>query len=102
MQRARAQSFIAFVTLGLGMFVGAKVAGWTYAHYAPDRIRERSQADSSETPFPYAPDSIAAVELLDWDIKQKSDFSTALQLKPDTALRLADEEPKTGCPNNSR
>lgn len=34
-QRARAQSFIAFVTLGLGMFVGAKVAGYTYDYYAP-------------------------------------------------------------------
>jgi hypothetical protein len=81
------------------MFVGANVAGWTYGHYAPDRVRERlAQADSSETPFPYAPGSIAAVELLDWDTSQKSDFSLALQLKPDTALRLADEGTKVRLP----
>ena len=35
-QRARAQSFIAFVTLGVGMFVGALVAGQTYDAYAPE------------------------------------------------------------------
>lgn len=34
-QRARAQSFIAFVTLGLGMFVGAQVAGYTYDRFGP-------------------------------------------------------------------
>ena len=32
-QRASAQSFIAFVTLGLGMFVGAYVGGWIYDAY---------------------------------------------------------------------
>lgn len=42
-QRARAQSFIAFITLGLGMFVGAKVAGWTYDYYKP--VSEGAAAD---------------------------------------------------------
>ena len=34
-QRASAQSFIAFVTLGVGMFIGAWVAGYTYDLYPP-------------------------------------------------------------------
>lgn len=33
-QRASAQSFITFVTLGLGMFVGAQTAGWVYETYS--------------------------------------------------------------------
>lgn len=34
-QRASAQSFIAFVTLGLGMFVGAYAAGYVHDQYPP-------------------------------------------------------------------
>jgi len=39
-QRARAQSFIAFVTLGVGMFVGALVAGRTYDAYAGKEVAD--------------------------------------------------------------
>ena len=34
-QRASAQSFIALVTMGIGMFVGSYVGGWTLDHYPP-------------------------------------------------------------------
>lgn len=37
-QRSRAQSFIAFVTLGLGMFVGAIAAGWVLDHYPAEQV----------------------------------------------------------------
>jgi nucleoside transporter len=39
-QRASAQSFIAFVTLGVGMFVGAKAAGWVLDQYPPQSAAE--------------------------------------------------------------
>ena len=32
--RASAQGFIAFITLGVGMFIGAEVSGWVVEHYS--------------------------------------------------------------------
>lgn len=52
-QRASAQSFIAFVTLGLGMFVGAQVAGWTMDYYSPPTVAAVvSTRGAQEVPLP--------------------------------------------------
>ncbi len=52
-QRASAQSFIAFITLGLGMFVGAQVAGWTMDHFSPPTVAAVvSTSGAGEVPLP--------------------------------------------------
>jgi len=52
-QRASAQSFIAFITLGLGMFVGAQVAGYTMDHFGPPTVAVvDSTSGATEMPLP--------------------------------------------------
>lgn len=51
-QRASAQSFIAFITLGLGMFVGAKVAGYTMDHFSPPTVAVESAEGAEQMPLP--------------------------------------------------
>ncbi len=52
-QRASAQSFIAFITLGLGMFVGAQVAGYTMDHFGPPTVAViDSTAGDTQMPLP--------------------------------------------------
>lgn len=79
-QRASAQSFIAFVTLGVGMFVGAFVGG-----YIVDRYPSPFQVAVSKT----APDG-AATEIKDlvpvWDAEGKSGFAQEFALKADSQV----------------
>ncbi len=67
-QRARAQSFIAFVTLGVGMFVGALVAGWTMDRFPPATVSVADSSDGQERkPLP------------DWDAEGKTGFAAQLE-----------------------
>lgn len=56
--RARAQSFVAFVTLGLGMFIGAYVGGKTVDHFGPVTVAAKKigatgdDAKPIEVPLP--------------------------------------------------
>ena len=47
--RASAQSFIAFVTLGVGMFVGALASGWVVGQYPPVSVAVASGAMRAAT-----------------------------------------------------
>lgn len=94
-QRARAQSFIAFVTLGLGMFVGAKVAGYTLDHYAPGNNRERLVQAASAG---FDPKTIAAAELLEWDTAGKTDFAVALKIDAKNSVAFKDEAAQAALP----
>ncbi len=69
-QRASAQSFIAFVTMGVGMFIGAMIGGWTVDKYPPEiqvaatvTSTEDGSAESLSLPLPSwnLPDESGAV-----------------------------------------
>lgn len=75
-QRASAQSFIAFVTLGLAMFVGAQLAGYTMDAYPPQlQVTAIDETQSRQvTPLP------------DWDVEGKTGLAAALKLRPTDAI----------------
>lgn len=85
-QRASAQSFIAFVTLGLGMYIGAYVAGLTYDSYPPvvqvADVEVRATADAEpqliRTPLP------------DWDPTGKTGLAAAMNLTAASELNPAE------------
>lgn len=73
-QRARAQSFIAFVTLGLGMFVGAYAAGFT-RDYHPPRIQVAAvKTEQVTTPLP------------DWDPEGKQGLVAEVRMTEAAAI----------------
>jgi nucleoside transporter len=100
-QRASAQSFIAFVTMGVGMFIGAHVSGMIVDAYPPplqvtvERIeydQHRNVVDRTQVERP----------LPQWDASGTTGFAQAAGLTADaelTAAQLPDEyrEPE---PNN--
>ncbi len=102
-QRASAQSFIAFVTMGVGMFIGAHVSGMIVDAYPPplqvevERIeydQDGNVVDRSQQPRP----------LPQWDASGKSGFAQAAGLTADselTAAKLPDEY-REAEPNNDR
>jgi nucleoside transporter len=87
-QRASAQSFIAFVTMGVGMFVGAQVSGTTFDHYPPKiqvAATQVSGADQSEKE--------ASLPLPDWHPKGETGLAKQLQITGDGTItpdQLAD------------
>lgn len=79
-QRASAQSFIAFVTLGVGMFVGAYVGG-----YIVDRYPSPFQVAVSKTTPAGATTEVKDLVPL-WDAEGKSGFAQEFALKADSQV----------------
>jgi nucleoside transporter len=80
-QRASAQSFIAFVTLGIGMFVGTYVGGWIVDQYTP-KIAATIEAGAGGAR------SAARVTLPNWDPEGKSGLARALELTDKSLLAI--------------
>lgn len=81
-QRASAQSFIAFVTLGIGMFVGAYVGGWIVDQYTPKIaaiVDTASQSAVSTT-----------VALPAWDAEGKTGIARELNLTGEAQIVIDD------------
>lgn len=80
-QRASAQSFIAFVTMGVGMFVGAYVGGAIVDAYPPT-ITTKATVKAS----PDAKSEIKDLPLPNWDADGKTGFAKDLGLNNDSIL----------------
>lgn len=89
-QRASAQGFIALVTLGLGMLVGAYAGGWVLDRYPP----EVQVAVSKEGATSTTNGKPLTAPLPDWDIKGETGLAKLLNLKADATLDVA-EIPQT-------
>ena len=97
-QRASAQSFIAFVTMGVGMFVGAYVGGAIVDMHPPAIVVKATVVASSDAK-PEAKES----SLPNWDPDGKTGLAKELGLKADSLLdpaqipeSLIETDPKTG------
>jgi hypothetical protein len=81
-QRASAQSFIAFVMLGVGMFLGSIASGAIVDHYPPEIFitaqvvsKADNQTRTEKLPLP------------EWDVAGTKPFPKALELKADSIMR---------------
>ena len=84
-QRASAQSFIAFVTMGVGMFVGAYASGKIVDMYPPTKLvdatiasADAGKSESKKLPLPA------------WDAKGETGFAKTYSLKADGLFSIAD------------
>jgi len=75
--RASAQSFIAFVTLGVGMFVGNYLAGKIVDMYPPKTMVNATVKGAAGS---------AGVVLPNWDLDGTTGLAAELGLKPDGTL----------------
>jgi nucleoside transporter len=96
-QRSRAQSFLAFVTLGLGMFIGARAAGITRDWYPP--LIELTVVHADGTPVLENGKPLKS-RLPDWDPTGETGLAKALGIKVDgevstTALRYLKTRERT-------
>jgi nucleoside transporter len=81
-QRASAQSFIAFVMLGVGMFLGSIASGAIVDHYPPEILvtaQVESKADNQT--------HTEKLPLPEWDAAGTKPFPEALHLKADSVVR---------------
>ncbi|MGD9644999.1 MAG: nucleoside permease [Pirellulales bacterium] len=92
-QRASAQSFIAFVTLGVGMYVGAIVSGMIYDRYPPP-VRVANVEVTSIDPAVGTEPTRNEVPLPNWDPTGKTGMAQELNLEPSDVVR-ADGLPET-------
>ena len=86
-QRASAQGFIAFITLGVGMFVGSYASGWTVDAYPPTIQIEAAVKSSSE-----ATPTTSSTMLPNWDAGPKEDrtgLAALLDLDSDSQITPA-------------
>lgn len=80
-QRASAQSFIAFVTMGVGMFVGAYVGGFTVNKY-PAEVNVATET------IPKAGETTTGESLLpNWDPEGEKGFAKEYGLTVDSSLK---------------
>lgn len=81
-QRASAQSFIAFVTMGAGLFIGTYVGGFTFdvEEYAPP-----VKVTATITPKD-GPEVEKTIPLPVWDAEGKTGLAMELDLRPDGRL----------------
>src|SRR5580704_11707393 len=80
-QRASAQSFIAFVMLGVGMFLGSIASGAIVDHYPPEifiTAQVGSKADNQTR--------TEKLPLPEWDAAGTKPFPKALELKADSVI----------------
>jgi len=81
-QRASAQSFIAFVMLGVGMFLGSIASGWVVDRYPPAilvTVQVESKSDGKT--------HTEQVPLPEWDAACTDQFPQKMGLKPDSLVR---------------
>jgi hypothetical protein len=88
-QQASAQSFIAFVTMGVGMFVGAYVGGATVDMYPP-KVLVKATVQSPDTERP----EVKELPLPNWDPEGKTGLAKELGLTADSLLS-PDQLPET-------
>ncbi|GAB4153127.1 MAG: hypothetical protein Tsb009_29360 [Planctomycetaceae bacterium] len=84
-QRASAQSFIAFVTMGVGMFIGSYVGGITFDKYPPEttvKVTIVSGADGKKEE--------KNVPLPSWDPKGEKGIAKELGIKGDGTIKPED------------
>lgn len=86
-QRASAQSFIAFVTLGLGMFVGAYAAGYVRDQYPP--VYKLLAVDEEGEAKVNAAGQLETTPLPNWDPTGKTGFAKKFGLDQDKPISLS-------------
>lgn len=87
-QRASAQSFIAFVTMGVGMFVGAYVGGYTVDQHPPQILVQATLTNGKTLK-----EETKGIPLPSWDPKGEKGLAKELGLK-ETDTISADQLPE--------